>query len=119
MQTHSISIWSFLCSHSWELQLYMNKHKAKCGSLIVGTCRCFVQYFNWKYLFLNWKIEDLCSSAEAGIVLNLFLNFEQKWVTWYPSLGPYAESSLVDVFRIVALVDRLVACVGMQKAHYT
>jgi len=36
------------------------------------------------------------------------------------ALGPYAESSLAArVLRSGTIVDPLVACVGMQQAHYT
>jgi len=33
-----------------------------------------ILYINCKYLFLNYNLK-LCSSAESGIVLNLFLKF--------------------------------------------
>jgi len=49
----------------------MNKHKAKC------TLQNFVALAAVLFATL---IENLriCSSAEVGIVLNLFLNFQQK-----------------------------------------
>jgi len=40
-------------------------------SELCGTCYCFVHYTLTENL-------RLCSSSEAGVVLNLFLNFEQK-----------------------------------------
>jgi len=72
-----------LWSCSWELPLYMNKHEAKFTLLIV-----------WQLLHVLFTtgtlIARICSytenlklgsSAEAGIVFNLFLNFQQKWAS--------------------------------------
>jgi len=60
---------------SWEPQLCVNKNEAKYSLLIVR--HLLLLYTNYA-LFLNWNVR-LYSSAEAGIVLNLFLNFEKKW----------------------------------------
>jgi len=51
--------------------LYVNKREAKCTLRIVRHLLLFL---------FTTLIENLilCSSAEAGIVLNLFLNFEQN-----------------------------------------
>jgi len=49
----------------------VNKREAKC-TLLNCAALAAVLFTN---LIENLK---LCSSAEAGIVLNLFLNFEQK-----------------------------------------
>jgi len=84
MTAWKISFWSVcLCSRSWELQLYANKHKAKCSLLIVRQLLFCSLLFNQnsKYFVLKPKIWDY-SSAEAGIVLNLLLNFEQKCLDW-------------------------------------
>jgi len=51
--------------------VYLNNHEAKCT---LRTARHFAA------VLLTTLINKfrLCSSAEAGIVHNLFLNFEQK-----------------------------------------
>jgi len=65
----------FVCAcTAGNRQFYVNKREAKHTLLILcGTCYYFVHYFNWNL--------SLCSSAEAGIVLNLFLNFEERWAS--------------------------------------
>jgi len=85
-----------MCSRSWELQLNVNKHEAKCTLLIYGTCCCFVFYFNWKF--------ELCSSAEAGIVLNLFLNFEQKWTLCSYKIFLIKTISVYDILYVLCLI---------------
>jgi len=60
-----------LFSRSWELQLYVNKREAKCSLLSkmqFANCAALVA------VLFTTLIENLrlCSSAEAGIVLNLF-----------------------------------------------
>jgi len=59
----------------WQLgavvQLCINKIEANC-SLLICVALAVVLFTT---LIENLK---LCSSTEAGIVLNLFLNFEQK-----------------------------------------
>jgi len=50
----------------------MNKHEAKCTLLNYYAALAAVLF---KTSTENLR---LCSSAEVGIVLNLFLNFEQK-----------------------------------------
>jgi len=48
------------------------KVRAKYTLLIVWHLQLFVQYFNCNCLFFNLKLR-LCSSADTGIILNLFL----------------------------------------------
>jgi len=50
---------------------YVNKHEAKCSLRIV-------RHFAAVLLTIFTENLRLLFSAEAGIVLNLFLNFEQK-----------------------------------------
>jgi len=58
--------------------------------------------------------------ACCGTIFNLGSSSSPLGYFSGSAMEPYAESSLVAyVFRIVALVDPLVACVGMQKAYYT
>jgi len=57
--------------------MYVNKREAEMqfgNCATCSTCCCFVHYFNWKFEALFF-----CSSTEAGIIFNLFLNFDQKW----------------------------------------
>jgi len=63
----------FVCAceaGSCSCTLISMKQSALCK--LIGTCCCLIHYST---LIENLK---LCSSAEAGIVLNFFLNFEQK-----------------------------------------
>jgi len=61
----------FLFSRSWELQLYVNKHETKC------TLRTVQRLILFRSLSLTENLR-LCSSVEAGIVLIVFLNFDQN-----------------------------------------
>jgi len=66
----------FVCANSWELQLYVTKQGSK---MHFANCPARAAV-----LFTTWiQTLRLCSSAEAEIVLNLFLNFEEKWASCF------------------------------------
>jgi len=63
----------FVLAQLRAIAVYVNKREAKCTLLIVRHLLLFCNLFT--------TLTDnliLCSSAEAGNILNLFLNFEQK-----------------------------------------
>jgi len=64
----------FVCSHAaGSKQLYVNyKLEAKCTLLIVRALAAVL------CTILTQNLRLICSFFEAEIVLNLFLNFEQK-----------------------------------------
>jgi len=61
-----------MVSRSWELAVVLEKPRSK---MHFANCAAIAAVFLFTTLTENLRLN---SSAEAGIVLNLFLNFEQK-----------------------------------------